>query len=256
MKKLFTIVLIAFCGFSFAQTNVSGAISSNTTWSLANSPYIITGSVLVPNGITLTIEAGTVINFSNDYKILVKGNLISSGTSSSLITFNGNSSEGNNVMIMFRSTNLSNSIITYNKFFGPQKAIQLAEETEHNQDVTKNSNVLTVSYSSFNDAGVFTKGYDTSAELKFLNSTFNDVEIKGYYPRSEPITLTGCTVNNSRINSDSYNKGIKVLHSKVLNSNFTIGCCGANFLIDNSIIYNSPFADYNNYYKALIIRIL
>ena len=73
---------------TFAQTNVSGAISSDTTWSLANSPYTITGSVLVSNGVTLTIEAGVTVNFPDGYKILVKGNLLSVGTSSSLITFN------------------------------------------------------------------------------------------------------------------------------------------------------------------------
>ena len=113
-----------------SQTNVSGALSSDTTWSLSNSPYTVTGSVLIPNGVTLTIEAGAVINFLDDYKILVKGNIISSGTSESLITFNGHSSEGSSQMIIFKSTNLSNSTITHNVFNGPQKAIQLADESE------------------------------------------------------------------------------------------------------------------------------
>ncbi len=34
-----------------AQTNVSGPISANTTWTLANSPYIVTGNVLVDAGV-------------------------------------------------------------------------------------------------------------------------------------------------------------------------------------------------------------
>jgi hypothetical protein len=68
-------------------------------------------------------------------------------------------------MIIFKSTNLSNSTITYNVFNGPQKAIQLGDEAEHNQDSTKNSGILTVTYSDFNNAGLYTKGYSTSAEL-------------------------------------------------------------------------------------------
>ena len=108
----------------------------------------------------------------------MKGNLISSGTSSSPITFNGNSIVGNQIMIMFKSANLSNSVITYNNFIGPQKAIQLADESEGNEDSTKNSGILTVTYSGFNNAGVYTKGYSTSAELKFENSTFDDLTIK------------------------------------------------------------------------------
>jgi len=227
----------------FAQTNVSGTISSDTTWSLINSPYTVTGSVGVSSGVTLTIEAGVIINFSGDYKILVKGSLISSGTSSSLITFNGNSVEGNEVMIMLKSTNLSNSTITYNKFTGPQKAIQLANESEPNQDSPKNSGILTVTYSDFNNAGLYTKGYSSSAELKFENSTFDDLIIKGYYPRSEPITFTNCTVNNSSIDSDAYNYGIKFITSTVKNSNITMGCCSANFLFNGSIVYNSNISN-------------
>ena len=256
MKVLFSILLFTFCALGFAQTNVSEAISSDITWSLADSPFTVTGSILVSNGVTLTIEAGAVINFSDDYKILVKGNIISSGTSESLITFNGHSSEGSSQMIIFKSTNLSNSTITYNVFNGPQKAIQLADESEGNEDSTKNSGILTVTYSDFNNAGIYTKGYSTSAELKFENSTFDDLTIKGYYPRTEPITFTNCVINNSNINSDSYNYGINIYYSNVLNSSFTIGCCGANFLIDNSTIYNSPFTDYNNNYEVLINKSL
>ena len=247
MKKstLLLNLFLLLATVTIAQTNVSGAISSNTTWGLANSPYNVTGSVLVSNGATLTIEAGVVINFSDDYKILVKGNLISSGTSSSLITFNGNSSGGygSEVMIMFKSTNLSNSTITYNKFIGPQKAIQLADESEHDQDSTKNSGILTITYSNFNNAGIYTKGYDSSAELKFKNSTFESLIIKGYYPRTETISFTDCIINNSNIDSDSYNKGISFITSTIKNSTITMGCCDANFLFNRSILYNSNISE-------------
>ena len=57
MKKLL-MLLIFLSGFAntYAQTNVSGGIFSNTTWSLANSPYIMTGPVVVFPNVTLTIE--------------------------------------------------------------------------------------------------------------------------------------------------------------------------------------------------------
>ena len=51
--------LVAFS--AVYATDVSGNISSNTTWSLANSPYIVTGHILVPSGVTLTIEAGVTV---------------------------------------------------------------------------------------------------------------------------------------------------------------------------------------------------
>jgi hypothetical protein len=55
------VCLILFSIFGFAVTNISGIIFSDTTWTLAASPYIVTGNFLVNSGITLTIEPGVII---------------------------------------------------------------------------------------------------------------------------------------------------------------------------------------------------
>ena len=62
MKKLL-LLLVFLIGFTsiYAQTNVSGGIFSNTTWTKANSPYIMTGPVVVFPNVTLTIEPGVVV---------------------------------------------------------------------------------------------------------------------------------------------------------------------------------------------------
>ena len=52
MKKIIllsSLFLFLSTGTS-GQTDVSGAISSDTTWSLANSPYTVTGNILVASG--------------------------------------------------------------------------------------------------------------------------------------------------------------------------------------------------------------
>jgi hypothetical protein len=47
-----------------AVTNVSGPISSDTTWILADSPYYVTGTVTVNPGVTLTLERGVIVKFN------------------------------------------------------------------------------------------------------------------------------------------------------------------------------------------------
>ena len=56
-KNIFLFVLLTINTFlSNAQTNVSGGIYQNATWSLAGSPYIVNGPVVVFPGKNLNIE--------------------------------------------------------------------------------------------------------------------------------------------------------------------------------------------------------
>jgi hypothetical protein len=95
MKKLL-LLFVFLSGFAsaYAQTNVSGGIFSNTTWSLANSPYIMTGPVVVFPNVTLTIEPGVVVkikekstNTSEQVYLELRGKLVAKGTSASPISF-------------------------------------------------------------------------------------------------------------------------------------------------------------------------
>ena len=71
-------------------TNVSGPISTNTTWTLAGTPYIVTGSILVNSGATLTIEPGVEVKFNDEKAMQIDGELIGQGTSDNPITFTSN----------------------------------------------------------------------------------------------------------------------------------------------------------------------
>lgn len=79
----------------FAQTTVTGGIYQNTTWTAANSPYLMTGSMVIFPGVTLTIEPGVEVKVTPDYSfntgnlryLEVRGTLIAVGTDSAPITF-------------------------------------------------------------------------------------------------------------------------------------------------------------------------
>lgn len=66
MKPIQILLLsLVFANTLYSQTTLQGGIYQNTTWTLAGSPYVLTGSVVVFPGKTLTIEPGVEILIDN-----------------------------------------------------------------------------------------------------------------------------------------------------------------------------------------------
>ncbi|MBI5149746.1 MAG: right-handed parallel beta-helix repeat-containing protein [Candidatus Omnitrophica bacterium] len=75
-------------GFTVAiPTPVSGAITQNTLWTLADSPYIVMGNITVNSGVTLTVEPGVIVKFNGFYAIEMNGIINAQGTAGNPITF-------------------------------------------------------------------------------------------------------------------------------------------------------------------------
>ena len=72
-----------------AQTPVSGAITADTHWTLAGSPYQVTDSVTVEQGATLTVDAGVRVEFNQHKALYINGALNAVGTSAQPIRFTG-----------------------------------------------------------------------------------------------------------------------------------------------------------------------
>ncbi|MFH1321893.1 MAG: T9SS type A sorting domain-containing protein [Bacteroidota bacterium] len=87
--SIYTLTIISLT--TQAQTNVSGGIYTNTTWTLANSPYIVVDTVVVFPGVTLTIEPGVIVKFENNKRLEIReARIIANGTNSDSITFTSN----------------------------------------------------------------------------------------------------------------------------------------------------------------------
>lgn len=70
-------------------TDVGGNITSNTTWSKANSPYLVTENVTVDPGVSLTVEPGVVVKFNGGRQLTLGENaqLLAIGTLAEPIVF-------------------------------------------------------------------------------------------------------------------------------------------------------------------------
>lgn len=93
MKIFFTSALLLAFISVYSQTPVNGGIYSNTTWTLANSPYIMTGNIVVFPGVTLNIEAGVDVRVKesavsgNGYSLETRGTVNMIGKANQLIKF-------------------------------------------------------------------------------------------------------------------------------------------------------------------------
>lgn len=79
------VFIISISMYAQSTSQVSGVISSNTTWQ--TDTVLMTGDVTIIDGVTLTIKAGTKIVPLGYYKLDVKGRLLAIGQPNNFIQF-------------------------------------------------------------------------------------------------------------------------------------------------------------------------
>jgi hypothetical protein len=92
------------------SSEVGGPIISDTTWTLAHSPYTVVENVEIREGVMLTIEPGVTVRFNAGKKLQVSGGLIARGTASAPITFTSTHSPGSWRNIEFTSTSITTTM--------------------------------------------------------------------------------------------------------------------------------------------------
>ncbi len=87
---LFLLTILLLMPGLAAATDHTGAITSNETWYASDNPHVITGTVTVNSGVTLTLESSVEIRFDASKYIYVYGIVNAPGTSSDKIIFTRN----------------------------------------------------------------------------------------------------------------------------------------------------------------------
>ena len=80
------LALLLFVPPALAQTPVSGAITSNAHWTVADGPYLLSGDVAIQNGAALTIDAGATVYMGANASLTIQaGSIRALGTAANPI---------------------------------------------------------------------------------------------------------------------------------------------------------------------------
>ena len=142
-------------------------------------------------------------------------------------------------MLKFEGTNLSDSQISHIVMADALRAIMVGSGGGEFNPGNACTGTLTVSQLQVSNAEVRTGGYGTSAKLILDGSTITSANVTGQYPNSEPIEIRNSNISSSTVLSDSYNYGIILDNTTASKTQFQLGCCGANFDIRNSTLFDS-----------------
>jgi len=100
-------------------TYVEGAITQNTTWTLVDSPFVLSGDLVVYPNATLTIEPSVEVRFGGEFSLFIDGTLLADGTDDKMIKFTSNKQDpgaGDWEAIVFtnaQASSLTHCIIEY-----------------------------------------------------------------------------------------------------------------------------------------------
>ncbi|MBA7552571.1 hypothetical protein ES705_45140 [subsurface metagenome] len=191
-------------------TIVDGIIRTDTTWTMANSPYIIINEDLqIAQNVTLSIEEGVIVKVNPEKRIRVAGNLNTMGSFNLPVKFTsfGSSKWGGIEFLDSPNNSINNTIIENTwiaiELWGDSLVNLTGNIFRYNDWVVNNlcgdQNVY-FSYNTFLNNGEVFYGIRTFGdENKFENNIFidnNRVFSFGYYVGQTVIT------NNNFLNND------------------------------------------------------
>lgn len=186
--KIYTALFVAIgiISSSFAQTIVSDTVSG--VWSKANSPYIVTGDIIVLENDSLIIEPGVEVRFAGKYKFLIYRSLLKAiGAPSDTIVFTNHHPDSLWNRIHFDRAN-DGSELSYVKV--EHSALDGIECYQTNLKVTHS---LITDNGETNQSGIYVK----NGAAIINNSTIRRSSGKGIYAEGSLLVVSNSIISEN-----------------------------------------------------------
>ena len=217
----------------YSQTSIPTG-SVNGTWTQVNSPYLITGNISVPNGSTLTIQPGVIIQFQSSYSLTISGQITAIGNLNDSIKFTATNATTGWLGIKFINTPSSNdtSRFSYCDFKYGNTTSQTFPNQRGGIFRFSSFSKAVISNSTFSNCKAGEGGaiMCEGSSIKILNNVFSNntaetngaISCQGASPSYKPIISNNIFLNNTA-------------------TMFGSACGGAIGVTDYSLIFNNTF---------------
>lgn len=231
---------LAVSNTAVAQTNIDTDVTSTTTWTTSGSPYLISSTIRVTTGATLTIEPGVIIRMGTGTSLLVEGALVADGTDVDKVLFTSAAATpaaGDWNGIEFRNTSNAGSVLdhvvieygggaardamlyyTTGAFAVSVTNSEFRFSAKHGLNL-RASNVL-VENSNFHDNGGYGVFSDLSLNFTVRDNVFeNNAEGGIRVPVNSGPMLTGNTITGNALGIFVDNGGTPAIRNNTIQGN-------------------------------------
>ncbi len=253
MRKYLLVFMFLLCTFfagtAYADTEVSGIISQDTTWNKAGSPYIVTGNILVDEGAMLSVTEGVYVLFDGDYYLQVRGKFISKGKENECVQFkfkNDTDKLGQWSSIDLKS---DDNILEYCEIENASRGIFINNSSRNviiNCNIYNNQYGIIIKDSEYNQL-TNCNIYNNYFEGIWMGGTYNQINQSTIYNNSNGIILGGST-RESRNGMTITGSNNKIKDCQIYECNgygIFINCSNNNYI--------SGCSSYNNHDSGIML---
>ncbi len=197
IPNVLTVMALLISSLStIAQTNVPALITSDQTWTIAGSPYLINQMTYIDTGVSVKVMPGVEVLSQGNYKILIDGEFQVLGTSDSMVLLDKLQLEYRTDATAYNSATGAGAFISHAHFTG-------AGSGKFSVNIRYKS--ARIEHSTFTNTyyGIYTTSSIDSSTVEVDGCTF--IDSTGYsYPIYTSGTYSTIDIRNSNFIDGSY----------------------------------------------------